>query len=680
MDANADIAMADLVKECQILEQAGKIAEVLKKAAQALALAEARNDPYAIGTALVIEARARFRLGQYREASALAHKALTFVPEKTVTQAEAWVVLGICAGETDDMAACEDYLRRVVELSRELGNYRLLARTLHNLSAGIYMPRGQFSLSLKADEEALWIENTYNLAELRWGSLVTMAWVYWLTHQCALAHATLAQLFQVMIPGSIAAGYYYNTHANLALDEGRLDEAMPLYAHCRSIAETTGDPGLGVSVRLGMSHYYWLCADAAAARHWADEALTLARRVEYRHMQGLALIERGRAAWLCKDWMGAEADLRAAIEILTPLKLDFDLARAQLLLAVLLELSPPAPLPHEEHSRISATPRPHSPNSSAGMRPSTGPLRRGEQEVLDAFRAILDGNYIFLLEQERSLAFPLLAAHLNSTNKALGTICADLLQHLQSIPPESLQIITLGRFEIWQGQRQVAQKSLRQRRAAELFALLLLTPDHCLAFDEVVEALWPDKPPQASRTGFHQATSALRRALEPDLPDKFPSRYLKVDEGQVRLCLPPGSRLDYQDFEAHCKQGQWQAALSLYAGDLLPEFRYADWVVAQRQWLMQDYQRALLAHATQLLEINGFQEALDACRRVLALEPWQEQAVLLGMRACLGLDDLTGARRLYSNLEKSLRDDLGAEPQAKLQKFYREQILSQQKE
>jgi DNA-binding SARP family transcriptional activator len=101
----------------------------------------------------------------------------------------------------------------------------------------------------------------------------------------------------------------------------------------------------------------------------------------------------------------------------------------------------------------------------------------------------------------------------------------------------------------------------------------------------------------ASRTSFHQATSALRRALEPDLPDKFPSRYLKVDEGQAKLCLPPGSRIDYQDFETRCKQGEWQAALSFYAGDLLPEFRYADWAIAQRQRLMQDYQRALLAWA-----------------------------------------------------------------------------------
>jgi hypothetical protein len=46
------------------------------------------------------------------------------------------------------------------------------------------------------------------------------------------------------VPGSIGAGFYYNTCANLALDEGRLDDAVPLYAHSRSIAETTGDPGL----------------------------------------------------------------------------------------------------------------------------------------------------------------------------------------------------------------------------------------------------------------------------------------------------------------------------------------------------------------------------------------------------------------------------------------------------
>jgi len=45
--------------------------------------------------------------------------------------------------------------------------------------------------------------------------------------------------------------------------------------------------------------------------------------------------------------------------------------------------------------------------------------------------------------------------------------------------------------------------------------------------------------------------------------------------------------------------------------------------------------------------------------------------VELGMRACLALNDLTGARRLYRELEKRLHDELGVAPQAELQALYR---------
>ena len=74
--------------------------------------------------------------------------------------------------------------------------------------------------------------------------------------------------------------------------------------------------------------------------------------------------------------------------------------------------------------------------------------------------------------------------------------------------------------------------------------------------------------------------------------------------------------------------------------------------------------------ARQRLEAGQAGAALKVCRRALAVEPWHEQAVLVGMRACLALNDRTGALRLYCNLERILREDLGAAPQPELEQFY----------
>jgi DNA-binding SARP family transcriptional activator len=78
----------------------------------------------------------------------------------------------------------------------------------------------------------------------------------------------------------------------------------------------------------------------------------------------------------------------------------------------------------------------------------------------------------------------------------------------------------------------------------------------------------------------------------------------------------------------------------------------------------------LLARAEELLRDGQCLPALEACRRLLALDAWQEQAVLLGMRACLEMGDRSGVRRLYLNLEKILREELDTEPQVELQALY----------
>lgn len=215
------------------------------------------------------------------------------------------------------------------------------------------------------------------------------------------------------------------------------------------------------------------------------------------------------------------------------------------------------------------------------------------------------------------------------------------------------------------------EKAWRQRRAGELFRLLLVSRGQTLSRDQIIDLLWPEKPPGRANTALHQATSALRRALEPELPDKFPSRYLMVEAGQISLRLPPGSWLDYEAFAQHCREGQWQQAAALYQGELFPEDRYADWAAAPRQRLAQQFLAVSLALAGQELAAGRPQDALAAARRGLEVEPWQENLALIAMKACIALHDRAGALRLYHDLERALRRDLGIVPQIELQDLYR---------
>ena len=90
-----------------------------------------------------------------------------------------------------------------------------------------------------------------------------------------------------------------------------------------------------------------------------------------------------------------------------------------------------------------------------------------------------------------------------------------------------------------------------------------------------------------------------------------------------------------------------------------------------RERLKYQAVQVMIRAAQGALEAEDPARALRLCRRALTLEPWQEEAVFLGMQACLRLQDRAGALRLYRELEHSLHEELGAAPSEKVQRLYR---------
>ncbi len=627
-----------LIEESRSLERQGEIAASIRKARQARHLAQIQGDSEAEATALNALGYAHIRLGHYDQARQFCQQARHLAGAESPSRVDALLNLGICAGETDDLATLETCTQQAVDLSRQIGYDRALVRGLHTLSCLVYMPRGQFALSLAMDEEALKIIRTRHQPDLAWGPLLTMSYVHWLMGRPHLARACLSELQQVALPGSLADGYWHYIQANLALESGEMALARELFTRTLSIAEANGISENLFLARLGLSRLHRTLNDAPSAQAWASEALAIVQRSGYLHLQAQALIERSRAFWVLDDLAKAEADLRAAIALLTPQRLDFDLAVAILLLAALLQQQnhPDAPMVWREASS-----------------------------------RLVQGGFAFLADRERAIVSPLIILGLKSAEPSTVEASGNLLQHLLKVTPPPLKIITLGSWRVQAGSHCVDSQLLRQRRAGELLALLLISPGRCLSVDQVMDVFWPDKDPISAQPLLYHATSTLRRALEPDLPEKFPCRYLRVEDGKIVLNLPPDSEVDDEIFMSCIRREDWDAALAWYGGAFLPEYRFAGWAEAHRRWLQQNYQRALLVKAGEWLAEQQFQQALDACQKILADDPWQEQAVRIGMQACIGMGNSTGAIRLYRTLEKVLRDELEVEPQADLQLLYR---------
>ncbi len=631
--------ISKLIDQSRALEAVGEVGGAFQHANQAVQLARSVADGFADQAAALLGlAFIHFRLGHDAEVITLARQALELAPPDSRWKVDALMMLG-AAGEGEDyMLQRKQRYLQVIDLARQIGYHRALVRGLHNLAAGVYMPWGQFELALSADREAAKLAQTYQMDDLTWGPLHTMGWILWLTHHPDEARAVVDQLADCSQPDSMGDAYVSLIRANLLTDDENFQEARCAYERSRGIGEKNGSPEVGIFVRLGLSKVERSLGNGAAARAWAEDALELTRRVQYPHQEGNALIACGRAAWCAGDLAAAETYLQEAIALLKPLRAAFEVTRASLCLAALWH-----EVAHPQAMTV----------------------------WIKSVSLILENGYDFLLQQERSLILPLIASGLDAPDADIRKMSRDLAERLQCAPAEALRVQMLGQFSVQIGVLQVTKESLRQRRAGEVLALLLTSPGYGLTYQQVTEAICPEKDPDAALHFYHHAISALRHLLEPDLSDRrFACRYLDVDEERVNLRLPPASSVDFVEFESACKAKDWQKAISQYGGEFLPNLPYAEWTLPIRQHLADEYESALLALAEERWQNAESAECLSLCRKALLHNPWQERAALMGMRAAVALDDRIAALQLYQRLEKVLLKELGIAPQKELQQLY----------
>ncbi|MDR3572813.1 MAG: BTAD domain-containing putative transcriptional regulator [Anaerolineaceae bacterium] len=573
------------------------------------------------------------QIGRYSEACQNAKEILDD-NENNTKAVDALIILGSCAAQTDNLKGAEEFLQKAADLSRKLNYMQGLAYALHNMASLVYLTRGEFNLALVVMREAAMLKEEDNIQY--WGLSFLRAYIYQILGNRHEFRKALDDLLLYVKPATHIAGAYYMLWARLAMDENELEKAEEYLRLALRIANNTGIPDLNIWVRMDYSRFYRLRSEAPVALTWAEDGARFASRTGYRYLFGLALVERAQAAWQAMDIMSAEENLLEAIQVFLPFRASYDQSRATFLLAALY---------HEQN------------------RPEL------DEKWIEAARQIITGGYAFIMERERALAFPLVASQLHSHKTQSRKMAEDLLEHLSRVPPPTLKVNGLGQFMVWQGRRLVPDQAWQRRKAGELFRYLLLRHSHSASKEELIEDIWPDHPLPANQDLFHQATSTLRRILEPDLPDKFPSRYLAVEGDRVILRFPPGSVVDFEQFEQSLPPAinarsveKLKNVIGSYTGALFPSDQYSDWAISRRESLSELYIRGLLALGNAYLDQGNFYDALECSRRILQQDIWNEDGALLGMKSCISLRDIPRALRIFMDLERTLHNELQISP------------------
>ncbi len=610
--------------------------EQIDHALQAVDQARLQNTaalPQALETAVGL----LIRDGQFETAAHLAGELLA-LETNTSRAVDAMIALGACSAQKGQLDQAAGHFLQAADVSRRI-NYPLgVARALHLQTRYVLIPRGSFHLALSLLEEAgVLLEDQ---GSTPWDGPFLRGLIFQIVGDRRHCRQVLDELMLQVEPGTRMAAAYYFLWARLTLDEGELGKAREYLGLCQRVSSRVGKTDLKLMTGLEFSRYHRMQNEAAAARNWANNTLQHAQQLGLDYFAGMALLERAQANWASNDNESALADLAAARALLEPIGAAYDLSRERFLRALWLQQSG-----HPE----------------------------AEAAWLEAVSTIIRDGYAFILEKNQELAFPLIAAYNRSKNARVRKATEEMLRHLASVPPPPLRIHTLGQFAVWKGWKRIPDQVWNRRKGGELLRFLLLQPTLAAGREVIIEALWPDHASDSPGDLLHQATSALRHALEPDLPDKFPSRYLKVEGDRIALILPHGSEVDFVNFErvlplaiSSGSPDRLQDALKLYSGELFPSDRYADWSTEQRQALAELHQRGLLALAQACLQQDQHYQAITICRQILHADAWNEDAVLLAMQAYTGLQDVPHALKMYLDLKQTLKEDLGITPRADL--------------
>ena len=162
------------------------------------------------------------------------------------------------------------------------------------------------------------------------------------------------------------------------------------------------------------------------------------------------------------------------------------------------------------------------------------------------------------------------------------------------------------------------------RKARALLAYLAFHPGGAHPRDRLTALLWPDVTDAQARQSLRQALAALRRAL--------PKRGELVIDGDTVAVNPSRVDVDVARFERLFADGsrpRLEQAVALYGGDLLESFHvkapaFEDWLVSERERLRELGRKALATLLADQTRAGAGEAALHTARRLLTLDPLQE--------------------------------------------------------
>jgi DNA-binding SARP family transcriptional activator len=220
-----------------------------------------------------------------------------------------------------------------------------------------------------------------------------------------------------------------------------------------------------------------------------------------------------------------------------------------------------------------------------------------------------------------------------------------------------VRVYLLGRLSVEVDGAMLPATCWRRRRPLDLLKLLASRRGHSAPRDEVTDHLWPEMDAERGAKNLYRAIHDLRQIIG--------ASSVRLERGVLRLSDEVWTDVDaFESLVAATEIASLQRAADLYLGPLCPEDRDADWLADRRTALHDSYLVGATRVARHHVATSGFDAAIDVLHKLLALEPANEEAHRLLMRALSSSGSTNEALTQYDRCVDALAAMLDAQPGA----------------
>ncbi|GAA0314294.1 BTAD domain-containing putative transcriptional regulator [Bacillus carboniphilus] len=269
-----------------------------------------------------------------------------------------------------------------------------------------------------------------------------------------------------------------------------------------------------------------------------------------------------------------------------------------------------------------------------------------------------------LLEAKRFMIHPDYVA------KILGELG---YKDIESHPGYTLKIKTLGAFKVFLGDEEIDEKAWQRGKAKELFELFVTNRTKLLEKDEIISYLWPDSKMDSANRDFKVVLNALNNALEPNRKKRSNPFYIVRQGTAYGLNEDTGIWIDADQFQEWVQAGLEEKSpdqakpllekgLHFYKGEYIPDRRFDDWCIQERERLLILFLRGAEKLAQFHVREENFDQAIDWCESILEKDRTWEEAYRLLMYGYYRKNNRPQALKWYQRCVEVLKHEYGVEP------------------